>query len=83
VIADQHRRSLTTRNLRVQATFTVDGFAAGSWSVARRGRTATLTLAPFGRLPRAVADELVAAAEALLRFAEAGASERRVEIAKP
>jgi hypothetical protein len=83
VIADEQRKSLATKNLRIKATFLVDGFVAGSWSVARKRDTATLTLAPFERLPRGVADELVAEGEALLRFAEDGAAEQQVEIARP
>jgi hypothetical protein len=79
VITDERRKSLTTRNLRVKATFLVDGFAAGSWSTARKRDTATLTLAPFERLPRADADRLAAEAEALLRFAEPDAAKQRVE----
>jgi hypothetical protein len=82
VITDAHRRSLATKNLRVKATFLVDGFAAGSWSVARKRDTATLTLAPFEQLRKPIQDELVAEGEALLRFAEDGAARQRVEIAK-
>ncbi|HKH16362.1 MAG TPA: winged helix DNA-binding domain-containing protein [Solirubrobacteraceae bacterium] len=79
VISDERRKSLTTRNLRVKATFLVDGFAAGSWSVARKRDTATLTIVPFEKLPRAVADELAAEGEALLRFVEDDAAKHRVE----
>jgi hypothetical protein len=35
VVAEEHRRSLTTKNLRIKATFLVDGFVAGSWSRSR------------------------------------------------
>jgi hypothetical protein len=79
VITDEQRKSLATKNLRVKATFLVDGFAAGSWSMARQRDTATLTVAPFERLPRPVADELVAEGEALLRFVEQDAAKHRVE----
>jgi hypothetical protein len=66
----------------VQAVFLVDGFVAGSWSAARKRATATLTLAPFERLPAVVRDELAAEAEALLRFAEPDAAEQRVEFSR-
>jgi Winged helix DNA-binding domain len=79
VITDEQRKSLATRNLRVKATFLVDGFAAGSWSMARRRDAATLTVTPFERLSRALADELAAEGEALLRFAEPDAAKHRVE----
>jgi hypothetical protein len=80
VVADEHRRSLTTKNLRVKATFLVDGFVAGSWTVARKRDTATLTLAPFAKLPPAAAGELEHEAVALLRFAEPDAAKHRVEV---
>jgi len=80
VVADEHRKSLTTKNLRVRATFLVDGFVAGAWTTARKRDTATLTLAPFGTLPKAAAAELAAEAEELLRFAEPDAAKRQLEI---
>ena len=80
VVADEHRRSLTTKNLRVKATFLVDGFVAGSWTMARKRDAATLTLAPFEQLPKAAEDELAAEAEQLLSFAEPDAAKRHVEI---
>jgi hypothetical protein len=79
VITEEQRKSLATKNLRVKATFLVDGFAAGSWSMARKRDTATFTIAPFERLPRPVADELAAEGEALLRFVEQDAAKHRVE----
>ena len=79
VITDEQRKSLATKNLRVKATFLVDGFAGGSWSMARKRDTATLTVTPFGKLPRAVKDELAAEGEALLRFVEEDAAKHRVE----
>jgi hypothetical protein len=79
VVAEERRKSLTTKNLRVKATFLVDGFVAGTWTAARKRDTATLTLAPFERLARPVKDELAAEAEELLRFAEPEAADRRVE----
>ena len=82
VITDERRKSLATKNLRVKATFLVDGFAAGSWSMARKRDTATLTLAPFERLPRAVATSSPPRREALLRFVEQDAAKHRVEFSR-
>ena len=79
VITDERRKALATKNLRVKATFLVDGFAAGSWSTTRKRGAATLTIAPFERLAKPVKEELAAEAEALLAFAEPDAAERRVE----
>ena len=53
IIAPEHRPLLITKNLRIPATFLVDGEVAGTWSVTRRARSATLELVPFGRLAAA------------------------------
>jgi hypothetical protein len=78
VITDEQRGSLATKNLRIKATFLVDGFAGGSWSMERKRDAATLTIAPFARLPAPVRDELAAEGEALLRFVEEDAAKHRV-----
>ena len=83
VITDEHRKSLATKNLRVKATFLVDGFAAGSWTTARKRDTVTLTVSPFAKLPKGARDELAAEGEALLAFADDTAAKRRVEFATP
>ena len=66
VIADAHRPRVTTKNLRVLATFLVDGEVAGTWSLTRRVRSATLELTPFARLAGGVRGELEREGEALL-----------------
>ncbi|HEU4979229.1 MAG TPA: winged helix DNA-binding domain-containing protein [Solirubrobacteraceae bacterium] len=78
VIADEHRPLVVTKNLRVRATFLLDGAVAGTWSIERKGRTATLRLAPFGRLRKADERALTAEAEALLAFAEPDAGTHAV-----
>jgi hypothetical protein len=80
VISDERRKALATKNLRIQATFLVDGVVAGSWAVANARGTATLTLSAFESLPRAVKDALAAEAEALLAFTYPDAA-ARVEFA--
>lgn len=70
VIADPHRKAITTRNLRILATFLVDGVAAGTWRIARSAKQATLTISPFASLPRATKAPLLEEAEALLHFAD-------------
>jgi hypothetical protein len=81
VIADEHRPLVTTKNLRVKATFLVDGVVAGIWTIAVKRRVATLTLEPFGKLSKRVANELEAEGEALARFAEPEAKEYAVVVA--
>ncbi|MBW8486136.1 winged helix DNA-binding domain-containing protein [Actinomadura parmotrematis] len=80
IIADAHRPGLTTRNLRVRATFLWDGFAAGTWEIERKRRTATLRLHPFEELPSGAAAGLTAEGGALLAFAEPDAAETAVEL---
>ena len=81
VIADEHRPLVTTKNLRVKATFLVDGVVSGTWAIAVKRRIATLTLSPFAALSRAAASELEAEADALLCFAEPEAKGREVAFA--
>lgn len=78
VIADEHRPLVTTKNLRVKATFLVDGAVAGTWTVAVKRKVATLTFAPFGTVPKRAAGELEAEADALLAFLEPDAKAREV-----
>jgi len=70
IIDDEHRPLVVTKNLRVLATFLVDGVVAGTWSIERKKKTATLVLAPFGKLAKRDRDALVHEGEQLLRFAE-------------
>ena len=82
VIADEHRPLVTTKNLRVKATFLVDGVVAGTWTTAVKRKVATLTLSPFAKLPKAAAEELEAEAVALLAFIEPDAKARDVDFAE-
>jgi Winged helix DNA-binding domain len=70
VIAAEHRRHLTSKNLRVNAIALYDGEAAGNWTVKRTAKLATLELTPFAKLPRAALGELEAEALALLAATE-------------
>jgi hypothetical protein len=83
VLADEHRGLVTTKNLRVRATFLWDGFAAGTWSVERKRGTATLRMTPFQPLPAAAIAALTQEGEALLRFVEADAGSFAVEVGTP
>ena len=79
VIAHEHRPLVTTKNLRVKATFLLDGMVAGTWTIAVKRREATLTLVPFaGRVPAGALKELEAEAERIVRFAAAEARSHAV-----
>jgi hypothetical protein len=82
VIEDDRRKALATKNLRVQATFLVDGFVAGSWTIEAKRGAATLTLSAFEPLAKPVKEELAAEAEALLRFLDDGAATPRIAFAQ-
>ncbi|GHG91866.1 winged helix DNA-binding domain-containing protein [Comamonas sp. JC664] len=70
-VDEVYRPKLVTKNLRVPATFLVDGFIAGTWSVERKRAGATLVAEPFVPLKKKKDREaLVKEAEALLRFVE-------------
>lgn len=81
VIASEHRPLVTTKNLRVKATFLVDGVVAGAWTLAVKRGAATLTLEPFVSLPKRVVKALGEEGEALARFAEPAAKEHAVVVA--
>jgi hypothetical protein len=83
VVPDAHRGRITTKNLRVNPTVLVDGTAAATWAIERKGKAATLTVDPFERLPKGAKGEIEAEAEALLAFAEDGAATRNVKVAAP
>jgi hypothetical protein len=83
VISDEHRPAVITKNLRVRATFLIDGFVFGTWEIKRSRRAATLTIKPFGRLSKRDAVQLRAEGELLLRFSDGEASELEVTVAAP
>ncbi|HEY0487007.1 MAG TPA: winged helix DNA-binding domain-containing protein [Mycobacteriales bacterium] len=80
IVPEAYRDRITTKNLRVRATFTWDGFVAGTWTVERKRGTATLVLAPFEPLPADAVEPLTAEAGRLLGFDADDASRHAVEI---
>jgi hypothetical protein len=82
LVADEHRRALVTKNLRVRASFLCDGMVAGTWEVQRKRAAATLVMTPFRALPARAAKALTAEAKALLRFAAPDATSFAVQVAR-
>lgn len=74
IIADRHRGALVTKNLRVRATFLVDGFVAGTWKVERGKASAKLVIEPFEGVSKSVREELTDEGNRLVRFLEADAA---------
>jgi hypothetical protein len=68
VIAPAHRRAVYTKNAIVEAVFTVDGFAAGTWTLVRAKAETVLRVAPFARLAPKDRAAVVAEGQDLLRF---------------
>lgn len=65
IVADEHRpRIAPTKNLRIKATFLVDGLVAGTWKL----RGSKLELEPFDRLREADAEALREEGAALAGF---------------
>jgi hypothetical protein len=83
LLADEHRGALVTKNLRVRASFLVDGMVAGTWELERKRAAATLRMTPFRALPKRAVEELTAEAEGLLRFAEDDATTFDVHVSSP
>lgn len=81
VLADEHRAAVFSKNADVLPTILVDGFVAGTWWLDRDGETATLRIAPFGRLAAAVRRSLEEQAELLMAVVAPEANERSVQVA--
>ena len=83
LIADEHRRYLTTKNLRVNATVLYDGEVCATWTVKRTAKAATLEITPFDRLPTKGQQALEAEGLALLEANEPASATLRVTTAAP
>ena len=85
VIADEHRPLVTTKNLRVRATFLVGRLRrAGRGRSPSSARVATLRVgAVRGAAEARAVEQLTAEGEALLRFAEPEAKDYDVQFGEP
>jgi hypothetical protein len=81
IIPAAHKPRLATANLRVLATYLVDGFVAGAWRIERSRSAAALLLEPFEPPGRKARAELIDEGKALLRFVEADARTLEVRFA--
>jgi len=81
VISDEHRPAVVTKNLRVRATFLIDGFVRGTWEIKRSRRRAALTITPFRPLSKRDARALTAEGGSLLRFTDGDAEAFEVIVA--
>jgi Winged helix DNA-binding domain len=81
VISDEHRKGLTTKNLRVRATVLVDGRVAAFWKLEKARGGATVAVEPLVKLRAADRKAALAEAERLAAFAEPGAKTHAARIA--
>lgn len=82
IIPDEHRRLVATPNLRINATFLVDGLAAGTWKIETKRKTASLLLSPFEPISALDARDLIDEGERLLHFIEPEATGYEVVVVK-
>ena len=68
VIAKEHRGAVYSKNAIVEAVFLVDGFSAGTWSLATTQADAVVSIHPFGTLARSDRAAAIAEGEAVARF---------------
>jgi hypothetical protein len=83
IVAEPHRKAMTTRNLVQPATLLVDGLVAATWTVTATKKRATLTVHPFGKLPKAALQEIEAEGGRLLEFVEPSVTARSVTFLAP
>ena len=81
LLADEHRPRVVTKNLRVKATFLVDGRVAGTWKSTRKGKKASLAIEPFKKLRKKDTNALTSEGEQLLRFVEEDAASFEIQVA--
>jgi hypothetical protein len=84
VLAEEHRALVyLSKNLRVRATFLLDGVVSGTWRVERKRKAATLQLTPFAPLAKRDATALEEEGERMLHFLEEDATTFDIEQKAP
>jgi Winged helix DNA-binding domain len=81
VISDEHRKALTTKNLRVRATVLVDGAVAGFWRLEKSRGRAAVVVEPLVKLRAAERRAVLAEAEDAARFIEPATKAHEVRLA--
>ena len=81
IATDEHRKSVTLKNLQVLGTFLIDGFVAGIWRIDRDRKAVELKLKPFIPIPKKAMPALEEEGESLLEFLEPEATARSVRAA--
>jgi winged helix DNA-binding protein len=79
LIAPVHRRAVYAKNAIVEAVVIVDGFAAGTWGLARAKDEAVLRISPFSRFGARDRVSVEAEGTSLLEFLAPDATRRGVK----
>jgi hypothetical protein len=82
IVANEHRGNVFLKNLQVVGTFLVDGFVAGTWKIERKKKSAVLVLKPLVPVAKKYAAALEVEGDALLRFLEPDALDRKIRVEK-
>lgn len=80
IISDEHRKSVYLPGLRVAATVLVDGFVTGTWSVTKKGKSASLNVVGFRSFDQPNRTAICDEGEQLIRFIEPSASVYDIKI---
>ncbi|TDG00924.1 winged helix DNA-binding domain-containing protein [Paenibacillus piri] len=83
IIADEDRKRVFTVNGIIHATFLVDGFVHGIWSIERQKNEAVLMIEPFKPLAPNEKEALIEEGAKLLDFAAADAGDRDIRFSPP
>jgi hypothetical protein len=70
ILADEDYKKVFLSAARVLSTVLVDGFVAGTWTIQREKKAATLTISPFRPFDEATCKALTEEGERLVRFIE-------------
>jgi len=83
ILSEAYKKLVFTNNGIIRATFLIDGFVRGKWSIERRRGAAELTIEPFEPLTKPDKLGLETEGERLLRFAEGDAETYSVRFFSP
>ena len=83
VALEKHRAAVYAKNGIIEATLLVDGFVAGTWSLARTNDETVVRIAPFARLAAADRSAALEEGERLARFLAPDAARHGARIVSP
>jgi hypothetical protein len=79
ILPADYARAVIKKNADILPTITVNGYVAGTWSLAENGGSTTIEISPLGKISRSSKTEMTDEAERLVRFVGRDSTEHRVE----